>query len=986
MANNCPSKEHLERLLAEQLSDPECAAVALHVEGCAGCREALARLTADATDDPWPAGPLAQPPPAFLNELAQLPPPELCTPGPATDTPETGGAAPPPGMRPRVPGYEVLEELGRGGVGVVYKARHQALQRLVALKVLLAGEHAAPAQLTRFRGEAEALARLRHPNIVQVYEVNEHGGLPFFALELVDGTTLAERLGGAPQPVREAARLVEELARAVHAAHQQGVIHRDLKPANILMTADGTAKITDFGLAKRVDVVGVPTQSGEIVGTPSYMAPEQARGDRKSVGPASDVYALGAILYELLTGRPPFRAVTPLDTLLQVLNEEPVPPHRLQPKVPRDLETICLKCLAKAPQRRYPTAETLAEDLRRWQAGEPIQARPVGHVERSWRWCRRNPLVAGLTAAVTLLVLAATFTTTALAILAERKAVDTEEALKREEALAGQLGNSLDETKQAYGKLSGEQERTKEALADALKRRKQYRAALDAQTSFYLEKLLAQQKVLTEDHKQFLRQALKSYEDLAAEVGQDEETRAGVAAAHKRVGAIRVRLGMHKEAEEAYRRAVALHKELADDFPKVADYRWLLAHDHGSLANPLRITGQLKEAEGECRAALALHKQLAEEFSAVPKYREDLSRCHNNLGLLFQSTDRPKEAEDEYLASLAVRKRLVADFPKEAKYQMGLGATHMSLGILFEITRRLKPAESEYRAGLAVLKQLRIDFPTAPESLPDLLSRNHTNLGILLANTDRLDEAETEHRAAFALAKKLADDFPTAPDYRLRLAQAHNHLGIVVEARGRPKEAENEYGAALALHKHLANDFPTVADHQNELAGTMVNLAGLNRDRKEFQAARRLLEEALPHHRAALKANPRHPEYRQFYRNNRWVQTLTLLSLGDHRAASATAEELAKAALDPTSDTYNAACHLALCVPLAEKDDKLDEAERKKLVQQYRERAMQLLGQAVQNGFKDVQHLKTDPDLVPLRARADFQKLVAELEKKSRPD
>jgi hypothetical protein len=422
MTNNCPPTDVLERLLAEQLGDPEGEAVARHVEGCAGCRQALARLTEDAGHDAWPPGPRSQSPPAFLDELARFPPPEVCTPELASDTPSPAGATPPPAAPPSAPGYEVLEELGRGGMGVVYKARHHALQRLVALKVLLAGEHAAPAQLVRFRGEAEALARLRHPHIVQVYEVGEHGGLPFFALELVDGPTLAARLGGAPQTAAEAARLVEELARAVEAAHQQGVIHRDLKPANILLTADGIPKISDFGLAKRVDVVAVPTQSGEIIGTPSYMAPEQARGDRERVGPASDVYALGAILYELLTGRPPFRAVTPLDTLLQVLYEEPVPPRRLQPKVPLDLENICLKCLHKEAGKRYSHAEELADDLRRFQGGRPVRARPIGRAEKTIRWARRNPIVAGSLAALLLVLLAGSAISTYFAFDAADKA------------------------------------------------------------------------------------------------------------------------------------------------------------------------------------------------------------------------------------------------------------------------------------------------------------------------------------------------------------------------------------------------------------------------------------------------------------------------------------------------------------------------------------------------------------------------------------
>jgi WD40 repeat protein/predicted Ser/Thr protein kinase len=328
-----------------------------------------------------------------------------------------------------VPGYEVLGELGRGGMGVVYKARQVGLNRMVALKMILAGGHAGEAERARFKAEAEAVARLRHPNIVQIYEVGESDGCPFFSLEFVEGGSLAQKLDGTPWQPRPAAEMIETLARAMQAAHKGGVVHRDLKPANVLLTADGTPKITDFGLAKKLDDSAGPTRSGAILGTPSYMAPEQAGGKPGDVGPATDGYALGAVLYELLTGRPPFRAATPMDTILQVLNDDPAPPRQLQSKTPRDLETICLKCLRKEPKKRYASAEALADDLRRFLDGRPITARRVGRLERGWRWCRRNPWVAGLTAAVFVSLLAGAIVASWFAFQARDEALNVRRQL-----------------------------------------------------------------------------------------------------------------------------------------------------------------------------------------------------------------------------------------------------------------------------------------------------------------------------------------------------------------------------------------------------------------------------------------------------------------------------------------------------------------------------------------------------------------------------
>ncbi|QVL33730.1 protein kinase [Telmatocola sphagniphila] len=305
-----------------------------------------------------------------------------------------------------IPGYKVEGILGQGGMGIVYKAKDLSLKRTVALKMIISGDFAGSKELARFRIEAEAVARLQHPNIVQIHEVGETKGRPYLALEFVEGGTLATKLAGKPLPLREAAKLVESLARGMQLAHSRNVIHRDLKPGNILLKSDGTPKIADFGLARQLDTDSSETQSGAVIGTPSYMAPEQAAGMANEAGPATDVYALGAILYECLTGKPPFKAESMMKTLDLVRNAQPVRPSLLQPGVPLDLETICLKCLRKEPENRYASAAELADELVRFLQGEPILARPMGRIERMERWVQRNPVVTGLLAAVAVSLLA----------------------------------------------------------------------------------------------------------------------------------------------------------------------------------------------------------------------------------------------------------------------------------------------------------------------------------------------------------------------------------------------------------------------------------------------------------------------------------------------------------------------------------------------------------------------------------------------------
>ncbi len=390
--------------------------------GDAALRAAVQELLDhDAADDDFLASPVARP--TGGSDAPTLPAPP--------------GAF---GPTPTVPGYEIVEEIGRGGMGVVYKARQLNLNRLVALKMLLPAAPGDLIRLARFRSEAEVLDRLHHTNIVPIYDIGESETHHYFTMEYVPGPNLARFLDRRPQDPAASAWLVETLARAVHATHQCGVVHRDLKPANILLAPSAAGRptlaaceprVTDFGLALDAAAPRGLTQTGVAVGTPSYMAPEQARGDRKNVGPGTDIYSLGTILYEMLTGRPPFDAESPAETMRQVVCDDPVAPSRLRPGLPRDLVTVCMKCLEKSPRRRYASALDLAEDLRRFQAGEPIRARPAGFVERAYRWCVRRPLAASLLALVGVLGVGLLVTVFVYEMRLQEAACGNRQAMKR---------------------------------------------------------------------------------------------------------------------------------------------------------------------------------------------------------------------------------------------------------------------------------------------------------------------------------------------------------------------------------------------------------------------------------------------------------------------------------------------------------------------------------------------------------------------------
>ena len=441
--------------------------------------------------------------------------------------------------------YELVAEIARGGMGVVYRARQVSLNRPVALKMLLAGTLATEEERRRFRVEAEAAAGLDHPNIVPVHEVGEHAGHPYLSMKLVEGGSLAGELTRFVEDPNAAAQLVAAVAGAVHHAHRRGVLHRDLKPSNVLLDADGVPHVVDFGLARRLEADGELTRSGAILGTPAYMAPEQAAGRRGEVTTATDVYGLGAILYALLTGRAPFGGDSVIETLEQVKSNAPEPPNARNRRVDRDLQTICMTCLEKEPTRRYKSAEALGEDLGRWLWGEPIMARPSGRLERAWRWCRRNPAVAVLSGSVALLLITAM---TVLTIGIKRVAHEREKATE----LYHFARQAVDETYLWVTQYFPKQELGSDAVPPV-----------------------------------FLKKASGFYRRFAADRGDDPPSIRLAGLVFRRLGQIQQRLGDLSESESAHRQSIALLERADAVAPGVPASRLSLAKSHYNLGTVL---------------------------------------------------------------------------------------------------------------------------------------------------------------------------------------------------------------------------------------------------------------------------------------------------------------------------------------------------------------------------------------------------------------
>jgi eukaryotic-like serine/threonine-protein kinase len=889
--------------------------------------------------------------------------------------------------------YKLLEQIGEGGFGVVFMAEQtHPVRRKVAVKVIKPGMDSKQV-VARFEAERQALAMMDHVNIARVIDGGTtDAGRPFFVMELVHGVSITKYCDDNHLTPRERLELFVPVCHAIQHAHQKGVIHRDVKPSNVMITLyDGkpVPKVIDFGVAKATEQSLTSrtlfTNYGAMVGTLEYMSPEQAEMSALGVDTRSDIYSLGVLLYELLTGSTPLTHKRMKEAgfaeILRIIKEEEPPkpstrlsdsgaalasisaqrriePAKLTKLVRGELDWIVMTCLEKDRNRRYETANGFAMDVQRYLADEPVQACPPSAFYRLKKFARRHkgPVIS---ATLVLLALIAGVIGTSLGLIRAEQHRDVVERQR----------NELAEQNTAL-QAAHDRERLLNERA---------RQAIETVTSETAIEQLSRKKDLLPEQKDFLDKMIQYYAESSQGTAATDDERSRQTRAYHRIGRMNQVLNRFQDSEKAYRRAVALGRQLIADFPAQPEFRLQLAGSLVNLAVLLRVTSRPAEVEAANAEALAIYEKLAADFPNEPKFRQGLSGIHNNLGNRFLEDGQSKNAESAYLKSLELRKKLVADFPDQSFLRRPLAMSHNTLGWLFHSTNRSEKAESAYRNAVAFQKQAVAEETNRPDFRLEL-AKYQFNLGNLLRETRRLKEAEAVYGEALPIRKQLAADFPNRPEFLEELANGHNSWGMLLRDTDRLPQAEAAYAEALAIHTRLAADFPKVSDYQNNVAGTLWNLANAAGIRRDFPAARRFLDKAVPYHLAALQANSRNTTYRQYYQSALVERSHICAAQGDRSAALAAATKRRDLGWDSASDAYEAATTLAQCVSIVEKDDKLDAPKRQAEMQFYADQAVAMLRDAVAKGYKDTAHMKQNRDLNPLRDRAVFKKLAADLE------
>jgi serine/threonine protein kinase/tetratricopeptide (TPR) repeat protein len=751
-----------------------------------------------------------------------------------------------------------------GGIGRVWLARDSSLGRDVALKELHPERAGNPAMAARFLREARITGQLEHPGVVPIYEVGRRpeGQQPFYTMRFVRGRTLADAVANyqhrreegkaGPLELRELLTAVVAVCNAVAFAHSRGVLHRDLKPQNVVLGDYGEAIVLDWGLARLTgqaeDGAALSeasstaetdgTLQGQVLGTPSYMAPEQAEGRLDLLGPATDVYGLGAILYEVLTGQAPFRGNDTSSVLRQVIHEPPPAPRSLVPDTPRALAAVCLKALAKNPAERYARATDLAGEIQHWLAGEPVSAYREPWAERSRRWLRRHRTLA--VSGVATLVVAAVALTASTVLLGAKN---------------DQLARANDRERTANEQLTeaNQRERTAREQAQA-----NFALAKDA-VEKYLGAVTADPDLKKADfnklRKKLMQTAVPFYEEFVRQHAADPALEAERGSAYGRLAVLHEDLGELPAAQAAAEQARSVFARLADRFPDKADYRSDLGESLNTLAMIHNATGQSAAAADALGSAADAWRKLVAEHPGEPKYRSQMANCLNNQGVLLHNLGRLDRAEAAYRQALTLREKLADEFPKKAAYRLGLSRTLNSLGTLAADEGKLRESEGYHRRALELREKLAAEEPDNAAYAMDL-GISYNNLGSALLDQENYREAVRALRHAVRVREKLIARFPSVVFYRYGQATTLYNLGGGLGQLGEAAEAEAAYRQAIALQEKLLADSPNEAEYRNDLGRSWSELGFQLVRVGRFADAEAALRTALTQLEKATAASP----------------------------------------------------------------------------------------------------------------------------------